>query len=168
MAGAAWFALTAHSPYGQWDTFRKSRLIVFADAQDARSQQVAQALAARLEAALPATRATWARAPNALELVKLLESHQADVILLPPEAAAQARNGQGRFSAIGSLPLHRLAAAEGYLLTCLGDYPATLAWQLAQALGPTEGSAELPVHPGAAAHAQGLPMPAVEPHTHKP
>jgi hypothetical protein len=165
LAALAWLALAAHSPYGQWSTFRKSRLIVFADAQDPRSQAVAQALAARIETALPASRATWARAPGALELVKLLASHQADVILLPPALAAQARTGTERFQAVGALPLHLLAHSEGYWLVCLDEYPEAHAWQLARALGSAIAAEQaLPVHPGVLAQQNGQAMPPLADH----
>lgn len=166
LAALAWLALSAHSPYGQWSTFRKSRLIVFGDAQDPRSQLQAQALAARIEAALPASRATWARAPNAFELVKLLASRQADVILLPPELAAQARAGTDRFQAVGALPLQLLAHSEGYWLVCLDEYPDAHAWQLSRAVGSAIAAEQaLPVHPGVLAQQTGQAMP---PMPHKP
>ncbi len=167
MAALAWAALCAHSPYRQWDTFRKSRLIVLADAKDERSQQAAQALAARIEAALPDSRATWARAPGALELVNLLTSHQADVILLTPLQAAQARAGAGRFQVIGEQPLHLLARDGNYLLLCLDEYPAAYAWQVAKALGSAASSDDgVPLHPGVAAFVEGKEAPA-DAHRHE-
>jgi hypothetical protein len=112
----------AHSPYGQWDTFRKSRLIVFASALDARSQELAQALAARIEAAMPDSRATWARAPSPLELLKLLDSHQADVILLTAMQALRARAGSAPYEALGPLhiapPSVTFAAGCGLVSAC--------------------------------------------------
>lgn len=160
LAALACGLLSAHSPYRQWDTFRKSRLIVFANARDERSQQVAQRLAERLEATLPDSRATWARAPDPLELVKLLNSHQADVILLTPLQANQARAGAGRFELVGEQPLHLLAREDGYLLLCLDEYPSELAWALAKALGgPAPTDESLPLHPGAAAHHEGREIP---------
>ena len=163
LGAAAWVALSAHSPYGQWGTFRKSRLIVFADAEDPRSQELAGALAGRIAGAVPASGATWARAPGALQLVKLLASHQADVILLPSDLAVRARAGEAPFAEVGALPIVALAASAGFLLLSLDEYPEVWAWQLARALAAEElPDGPISLHPGVSAYRSGKPMPASE------
>jgi hypothetical protein len=169
-AGAACVVLSAHSPYGQWDAFRKARLIVFASAQDARSQTVAKAVAARIDAAEPASRATWARAPSVLEQLKLLDSHQADILLLTPTHAVDAKAGQGAFAKLGAQPITVLAALEDYLLVSLNEYPQAHAWRIAKALSiPKDGSAlpqGLAYHEGVLTYLAGKEMPALAEHKH--
>ncbi|MGL4576803.1 MAG: hypothetical protein ACRCV9_18590 [Burkholderiaceae bacterium] len=169
-AGAACVVLSAHSPYGQWDAFRKARLIVFANAQDARSQTLAKAVAARIDAAEPASKATWARAPNAFEQLKLLDSHQADVILLTPAQAADAKAGQGAYAKLGAQPIKVLAVLEDYLLVSLDEYPQAHAWRIAKALKITKDGSALPQglehHEGVLSYLAGKEMPALAEHKH--
>lgn len=170
-AAAAFFALSAHSPYGQWSAFRKSRLIVFAAADDEPAQRLARRVAELLAGELPGSRATWARAANALELVKLLGSHQADVALLTPRDAREAIAGRGVYRDEGAIPLRLIAAAGGYLLVALDELPAAHAYQLARALagfeprsgrpvGADAADEKIPLHPGTKDFAEGRPMPA--------
>jgi hypothetical protein len=166
---AALTLLSAHSPYGQWGAFRKARLIVFANAQDAQSQTLAKSLAARIDAAEPSSKATWARAPNAFEAMKLLESHQADVILLTAAQAQQARAGQGVFAPLGAQALKLLALHSSYALIALDEYPAAHAWRVARALRERD-AAKIPegleYHEGALAFLEGKDIPPMAEHKH--
>lgn len=168
-AGGALIALCAHSPYGQWGVFRRSRLIVFAAADDVAAQRLARQLAQTLVQELPSSQATWARTPSAAELVKLIGSHQADVALLPAEQWRAARDGAGRFAGIGATALAVIAQLRDHVLVCLDEYPAAHAWRLARALQPASAALadDASLHPGAREFHAGRPMPAEEAaHTH--
>jgi hypothetical protein len=160
---------SAHSPYGQWGVFRKSRLIVFAGADDAAGQALAQEIARTFAQALPESQATWARAPSAVDLVKLLGSHQADVALLPGAQLAAARDGSGRFAAAGATALLLIARVREHALVCLDEYPAVHTWRLARTLQPASAmlADDALVHPGARDYHAGRAIPAQEPqHRH--
>jgi len=172
LAGCAALLLTGHSPYGQWSVFRRSRLIVFACADDEAAQRLARRVGEFLAKEVPASNATWARAPNALEVARLLGSHQADFALLRPRDARDARIGDGPYRANGALALTAIAAPEGYVLVALDELPTEYAYELARAManfGPRERdrgfdrtrlARDVPWHPGAAAVLEGRPPPA--------
>lgn len=170
LAAVAALALTGHSPYGQWSVFRKTRLIVFASAEDEAAQRLARRIGEFLARQVPSTNATWARAPNTLEVAKLIGSHQADFALLRPRDAREARTGEGAYRSNGRLALTAVAWTEGYALVALDELPAEHAYEIARALAGFGASRErvdprkilrgVPWHPGAAAVLEGKPLPA--------
>src|SRR5690606_194559 len=71
-AAAAALWLAGHSPYRQWDVYRKARLVLLATAADEASVRLARALVAIYERTLPDSRPTYARARDANDQVRLL------------------------------------------------------------------------------------------------
>jgi hypothetical protein len=123
-----------HSPYRQWQVYRKSRLIIVTSAADADSHRLGEALAALLARELPESRALAARAADAREIVKLLASDQLEVALLTADDARDAGAGRGRFAADGALALRTLAALDGYWLVARADFPDAKAEPIGRAL----------------------------------
>jgi hypothetical protein len=123
-----------HSPYRQWQAYRKSRLIIVTSAADPASYPLGEAIATLLGRHVPETRALAARTGDALEIVKLLGSRQLDLALLTAEDARAAYEGGGRFASEGAVPLRALAVLGSYLLVCRDDFPAAQAQVLTRTL----------------------------------
>jgi hypothetical protein len=157
VAGAAAGAM-GHSPYRQWQVYRKSRIIIVTSAAEPASYPLGEAIAALLARHLPESRALAARAADAPEIAKLLGSGQLDLAILTADDARSAHEGRGRFAGEGALPLRALAVLGPYLLVCREDFPAPTAQALANTLaehwrdeGAPSGSmprAPIPYHPG--------------------
>ena len=81
-AGAAVLLLGGHSPYRQWEVFRKARLVLLVSAADALAVRLAQSLVGLYAQRLPESRATVARARDTNDLVRLVASKQLEVALL--------------------------------------------------------------------------------------
>lgn len=133
LAGAA-CGVMGHSPYRQWQAYRKSRLIIVTSAADAGSYRLGEAIAALLARELPDSRALAARATDAREIVKLLASDQLEVGVLTVDEARDAETGRGRFAANGALALRTLAVLGSYVLVARADFPDAKAEPIARAL----------------------------------
>jgi hypothetical protein len=166
-AGASW----GHSPYRQWQVYRQRHLVVVTSREDPEAFSLAESVAAFLAARLPDSRATAARARDALEVVRLLASRQLEVALLGVQELRQARSGGGGFAAEDIQLLRGLATVGSYVLVCREDFPDERAYRLAEVLASGTGSlgvgaaaagglearlavdpgpsAPLPIHPGA-------------------
>ena len=88
VAGGLWLVLTGHSPYRQWEVYRKVRLIVLVNGEDAASVQLGQALAGLLAEHVPESRAMMSRARDIIDLVRLIASKQLDTALMRDEDAS--------------------------------------------------------------------------------
>ena len=166
-AGAAVWLLSGHSPYRQWDVYRKARLVLLASATDETSVRLAQALAVIYAQRLPQSRATLARARDTNDLVRLIASKQLEVCLLHEAEAHAAFSGAEPFADNGRVALRTLAAlGEHHLFVCLEQVPKAAAYLLVEALsehwrdldpalvqrapGPKPSPAlRVPLHPGA-------------------
>ena len=169
LVGAAAMLLTGHSPYRQWFVYRARHLIVVTDELRPEAFALASAVASAIAARWPETKAVAAAAKSPLEVVKLLDSGQLDVGLVPAAVAAQALHGQGGFEGRGEVPLRAVAALGDDLLVVLASFPRQRAHDIAQALVESRtgsglgkktslrGPATIPLHPGALAYYQGAP-----------
>jgi hypothetical protein len=146
LAGVAGVAVGAmgHSPYRQWQAYRKSRLIIVTSAADPASYPLGEAVAAALARHMPESRAMAARAADAVEIVKLLGSVQLDVAVLAAAEARAASEGTGRFAAEGAMPLRALAVLGGHLLVCRPDFPTATAQAIAGVLAEHGGANAAP------------------------
>ncbi len=173
-AAAACLLLTAHSPYRQWDVYRKARLVVVASYEDAEAVRLGRRLAEGLARRIPPSRAMLSRARDANDLFRLLASRQLDVALVEGSAARAAAGGA---ETGGPLALRSLARLGPYLLVCRDDFPRANAYQVAEAVA--EGWAEIlggdppataegprpaaegavPLHPGAGEYWAAHPPP---------
>jgi len=133
-ASGLWLVLTGHSPYRQWDVYRKVRLVVLVNAEDAPSVQLGQAIAELLAKHLPASRAMMARARDINDVVRLLASKQLDTALMRDHHASAAFGGSGRFADNGKVPLRALAQFGPYLFVCRDDLPKANGYQIAETI----------------------------------
>lgn len=164
-AAGACVLLTAHSPYRQWDVYRKVRLVIVASFEQQEAVRLGRRLAATLARHIPESRAMLSRARDTNDLFRLLASKQLDVALVDA-ADARAATGGGDRAASGHVPLRSLARVGPYLLVCREDFPRANAYQIAEALAdgwqevlePADGSpgprppasTGVVLHPGAA------------------
>jgi TRAP-type uncharacterized transport system substrate-binding protein len=166
LASGAWLLLTGHSPYRQWDIYRKVRLVVVVDASDATSVRLGEAIAGALAKHLPESRAMMARARDLNDLVRLVASKQLDTALMREDDAWAASRGAERFKDNGSVPLRTLAELGAHVFVCREDLPEAAAYRLAETIaqqwaeigaavpnrarGPKPAPpVRIPVHPGA-------------------
>jgi TRAP-type uncharacterized transport system substrate-binding protein len=133
-AGAAVWLLAGHSPYRQWDVYRRARLVLLATAADETSVRLAQTLSAIFAYHLPESRATYARARDTNDLARLLASRQLEVALVREPDAHALSTGAAPFADNGRVPLRTLAALGEHLLVCLEDVPQAAAYMLVDAL----------------------------------
>lgn len=169
-AGTAWFALSGHTPYSHWQIYRQKHLMIGSCKTDAPSYPLAQRIAETLVSQLPESSARASRAPDQRRIASLLASDQWQVSVLRREEAADLVAGRGLFETVGAIPLRSLFAMGDHLLVCRPDFPDRHAWLVTATLteyaaGITDGSpvepgtAGIPMHPGALAHAEGKPLP---------
>ncbi len=161
LTGAAG-GVMGHSPYRQWQAYRKARLIIVTSAAEPASYPLGEAIATLLAHHLPESRAVATRAADSLAIVKLLGSDQFDLAILSAGDARDAYDGRARFASEGALPLRALAVLGPYLFVCREDFPVaqaqavsgTLAehWRDSGALPPASSPAQasIPLHPGVA------------------
>jgi hypothetical protein len=133
VTGAA-CGVMGHSPYRQWQVYRKSRLIIVTSAAEPASYPLGEAAATLLARHLPESRALATRAGDSLEIVKLLASNQLDLAILTAQDARDAYEGRGRFAPEGALPLRALAVLGPHLLVCREDFPVATAEAVAGVL----------------------------------
>src|SRR5438034_10365547 len=104
-----------HTPYRQWQVYRKSRLIFVVSEMDEVSLRLGSTIAPALAARVPESKAMMATAGTAVEVVKLLRGEQLDVGLLTSDDAYEALQGAGRFKGPAA-PLRTLAAVGSSVL----------------------------------------------------
>ena len=158
--------LGGHSPYRQWDVYRKARLVLLVSATDEPSVRLAQALVAIYAHRLPESRAIYARARDTNDMVRLIASKQLELALMLEGDAHAACMGAEPFADNGRVALRTLAALGEHLFVCLEDVPKAAAYMLVEALaerwreldpalvrqasGPKPPQAlRVPLHPGA-------------------
>jgi TRAP-type uncharacterized transport system substrate-binding protein len=163
--------LTAHSPYRQWDVYRKTRLVIVASFEEQEAVRLGRRVAATLARHLPQSRAMFSRARDTNDLIRLVASKQLDVALVDEADAHAAANGARGFSDAGKVPLRSLAQIGPYLLVCRAEFPRAHAYQIAEtiaeewreiveptteAAGPRpSASVRVALHPGAGEYYAG-------------
>lgn len=160
--------LCAHSPYGQWMMYRKVRLIILTSRADEHNWRTGEALAQLLFTHLPTSKATYARARDFTDIVRLLNSKQHDMALIRDVDAQEGVQGSGRFAEDGATPLRVIARIGAYVLVTREDFENNHAYliaqmidhkwsELAEFVAPGQraapgDSAPAPVHLGAASY----------------
>ena len=174
-ASGSWLLLTGHSPYRQWDVYRKARLIVLVNAEEAASVQLGLAIAALLAKHLPESKAMMARARDINDVMRLIASKQLDTSVLREEDAAAAFMGAGRFADNGKVPIRALAQCGPYVYACRDDMARSNGYQIAETIterwkeidsrlvngspSPRPSlSMRIPVHPGALEYYEDHPQ----------
>ena len=182
LGGVVWTCATGHTPYRQWEVYRKRHLIILTTRTDSSSYQLGKRVAEILATQLPESKARVTRAPHLERIGSLISTKQLDVALLSRHAAAALLAGQPPFVEYGPVPLRTIIGLGKYLLVCRDDFPARHAYLVAKTLGThraalpasvrsqppsvPEPNPIVPMHPGALAYFAGLPLPAQE--TQKP
>jgi len=160
----------AHTPYRQWQVYRRKHLLIGCHKEDMAGYALAKEAVAILDEHLPAARARVARGPTPGRLASLLGTEQMDVALLGEADAAAMVEGRGRFAPYGAIELRTLLVAPGRVLVARADFPERHAWLVSDALdgwpaGVVPDAPALPVlpwHPGAERRRQGRPVPAAD------
>ena len=113
--GASASLLMGHTPYRQWQVYRKNRLIFVASEADDVSLRLGASTEQALAARLPQSKAMMATTATAVDVVSLLTSSQLDVALLTSDDAYEAVKGSGKFEG-RAVPLRTLAVLESSVL----------------------------------------------------
>ena len=169
-AGLAWLAGSAHTPYGQWQVYRRRHLMIGTSKADPASYPIGQRIAGVLVANLPESSARVARGPDAWRLASLLTSGQLELILLTTDQVVALRHGRPPFEAFGATQLRSLFSFGDHWLVCRPDLPDHHGWLVVEALAshgdvalgdspPDPARSPAPVHQGALAFLRGEPMP---------
>jgi hypothetical protein len=137
---AAACLLSGHSPYRQWDVFRRARLVLLVSASDAPSVRLAEAMVAIYAQRLPDSRATFARSRDTNDLVRLIASRQLELAVLREADAHAVFSGTGAFADNGRVALRTLAQLGAHLFVCLEGVPNAAAYQLVDALAEGWGA----------------------------
>lgn len=158
----------AHTPYGQWVTYRRKHLLIGCNKLDPATYELAKILMAELAHSLPDASARIARAPRPQRIASLMGTDQLDIAILAEAEAMQMMRGDGIFKPYGPIPIGLLARFEGEkLLIAHEKFKAGHAWLVAAAAHETSvvakaaSSQDMPIdwHAGAKEWQQGNPMP---------
>jgi hypothetical protein len=171
LIATAWLATAAHTPYRQWQVYRRRHLLIGCSKADAPSYPLAQRIARVLAAELPQSSARVTRGPDPWRLASLLTTGQLEVVLLASADIAALRDGRAPFEAFGPTELNALFGFGDYFLICRPDFPDHHAYQVVRALSENAAAISgarpvharagpVAIHAGARAYALGEPMPA--------
>lgn len=120
---SVWLLASGHTPYKQWQVYRRKHLLIGANKADPPTYELGKKIAALLERELPKSRARVARAPHAWRLASLITSDQLQLILLDEDDLKSLRDGQGGFEAFGPTDLRVLYRFGDYWLVSRPDFP---------------------------------------------
>jgi TRAP-type uncharacterized transport system substrate-binding protein len=176
LIGGAWLLASAHTPYRQWQVYRRRHLLIGTSRADAPTYSLGQRIAEVLATHLPESSARVTRGPDPWRLASLLTTSQLEVALLGAHDVAALRDGRAPFAAFGPTDLNLLFAFGAYFLVCRPDFPDHHAYQVVRTLAENAGAiggaqpvaasaGPVPLHAGARAYALGQPMPAAAPST---
>ena len=170
LVATAWVATGGHTPYRQWQVYRRRHLLIGTSRADAPTYPLGQKIAEVLAAHLPESSARVTRGPDPWRLASLLTSGQLEVALLSQADVAALRDGRAPFHAFGPTELNALFAFGDYFLVCRPDFPARHAYQVVQTLSHNAelidgarsvdvSASPVAIHAGARVYALGEPMP---------
>jgi TRAP-type uncharacterized transport system substrate-binding protein len=170
LIATAWLATAGHTPYRQWQVYRRRHLLIGTSKADAPTYPLGQRVAELLATHLPESSARVTRGPDPWRLASLLTTAQLEVALLSASDVAALRDGRAPFAAFGPTALNALFAFGGYFLVCRPDFPAHHAYQVVQTLADNAAqiagaraldasASPVAIHRGARAYAMGEPMP---------
>ncbi len=165
----AMLALSAHTPYRQWEVYRMKHLLIGTSREDTASYPLGKQLAELLIQAVPESRARVARARTVERLGSLISTDQLKVLLVTGKHLAEMAEGTGPFKAFGPIEIARLFDFDGLVLVSRADFPVSHAWIVARAFldnaeasggtPPRPGAGQVPIHPGVTAAVNGEELP---------
>ena len=170
VVATAWLATGGHTPYRQWQVYRRRHLLIGTSRADAPTYPLGQQIAALLATHLPESSARVTRGPDPWRLASLLTTGQLELALLSAADVAALRDGRAPFEAFGPTALNALFAFGDHLLVCRPDFPAHHAYQVVRTLAENvaliagarsldAGASPVAIHAGARAYAMGERMP---------
>ena len=173
LAGISFPAISsfAHTPYAQWDVFRKRHLQILTSHADLPGDEVGDEWVAVLREKLPLSRAMVSRAHDMPRIAALLKSNQSKLTVLSYMHARLMITGSPPFEEYAPLPLEVLVDNGKYLLITRSDLPLHHGFLIAaslmqeadklQLVNPGKGKFGMAVHAGAKAYFNGekLDMP---------
>lgn len=161
----------AHTPYAQWDIFRKRHLQILTSHGDLAGDDIGELWVEILRDKLPLSRAMVSRARDMPRIAALLKTNQSKLAVLSYEHAQQMFKGAAPFEEYIPMPLEVLIDDGKYLLVTRADLPLHHGFLIATTLmseanklhlrDPGKGRFGMPVHAGARAYLNGekLEMP---------
>lgn len=131
---SVWSLTSGHTPYKQWDVYRRKHLLIGANKSDPPTYDLGKRIAELLASELPESKARVARAPHAWRLASLLTSDQIQLVLLGAQDLEGLRDGRDGFEAFGPTALRALYRFGDYWLVSTPEFPSEHAALVAQTL----------------------------------
>ena len=151
----------AHTPYRQWDIFRKRHMQLLTSHSDLEGDKVADIWVEVLAETLPLSHALVSRARDINRVAALLKTNQAKLAILSYAHADAMFNGRAPFEEFNPMPLQVLLDTGDHVLVARDDLPLHHGYvvtaglmEKSKSLGinvPLEGKFGMVVHPGAKA-----------------
>ena len=158
----------AHSPYRQWDIFRKRYLQILTSRSDLDGDNTGDQWVALLVERLPLSRAMISRARDMGRVASLLKTDQAKLAILSYADAKAMASGLPPFEDYAPMPLQVMLDNGSHLLVTRENLPLHHGYAITAALleegkglhvqVPLEGRFGMRVHPGARAAALNEPV----------
>ncbi len=155
----------AHTPYAQWDLFRKRNLQILTSHSDLPGDAIGDEWVDYLRKKLPLSRAMVSRARDVARVASLLKTDQSKLAVLSYQHARAIMTGAAPFEDYPNMPLQIMLDNGTHVLVAREDLPLhhgfLIAVTLLEAAGPMhlsvplEGKFGMKVHPGARAAALG-------------
>ncbi|MBM3336989.1 MAG: hypothetical protein FJY60_04795 [Betaproteobacteria bacterium] len=167
LAAGLWPAAQAlaHTPYAQWDLFRKRNLQILTSHSDLPGDAIGDEWVDFLRKKLPLSRAMVSRARDVARVASLLKTDQSKLAVLSYQHAQAMMTAATPFEDYPNMPLQIMFDNGTHVLVAREDLPLhhgfLIAVTLLEAAGPMhlsmplEGKFGMKVHPGARAAALG-------------
>ena len=155
-------------PDRMWPIYRRYRLLIVGQRDDAAASAFARSVVDVLARALPTSRAQLARAADVRRVGVLIGTNQQDVAIMAAQSAEALFLARPPFEDIRNVPLRVIVSFGSHVLVCREDLVAGHAYLLAQTLAehkdalPTPAGAPegvIPAHQGSLAFFAGEEMP---------
>jgi hypothetical protein len=161
----------AHTPYAQWDVFRKRHLQILTSQADLAGDDLGDLWVEVLREKLPLSRAMVSRAHDMPRIAALLKTNQSKLAVLSYMHARLMFTGAAPFEDFAPMQLEVLVDNGKHLLVTRADLPLHHGFLIAATLmtekrlgliDPGKGRFGMPLHAGARAYLSGekLEMPA--------
>jgi len=164
----------AHTPYAQWDIFRKRNLQILTSHSDLPGDAIGDEWVDFLHKKLPLSRAMVSRARDVARVASLLKTDQSKLAVLSYQHAQAIMTGASPFEDYPNIPLQIMFDNGTHVLVARDNLPLhhgfLIAVTLLEAAGPMhltvplDGKFGMKVHPGARAAALGekIELPSAE------